>query len=181
MNDAAEEVILVDERDRPIGTAPKLEAHRLGRLHRAFSVLVHDGAGNLLLQKRHAAKYHSGGLWTNACCGHPRPGEDTFAAARRRLEEEMGFQCTLSPLGALVYRADVGEGLVEHELVHLFAGIYRGAVRPDAQEAEDYAWRPLAEVRREAVAAPQRFTVWFRRYLDERRRLEPIEGPSQTP
>jgi isopentenyl-diphosphate delta-isomerase len=175
MSDATEEVVLVDAEDRPIGTAPKLSVHHSGILHRAFSILIHDGAGNLLLQKRHPAKYHSGGLWTNTCCGHPRPGEDVVAAAQRRLEEEMGFNCELSPLGTLIYRAEVGGGLVEHELVHLFAGVYRGAVHPDAQEAEDYAWRPLGEVQREAAAQPHRFTAWFRRYLDEPRHLETIE------
>ncbi len=181
MDDAAEEVILVDAADRPIGTAPKLDAHRRGAMHRAFSVLIHDGKGNLLLQKRHPEKYHSGGLWTNACCGHPRPGEDVLAAAQRRLKEEMGFTCELVPLGTLSYRADVGSGLVEHELVHLFAGIYQGEVHPDAREAEDYAWRPLSTLRHEAAAEPDRFTVWFRRYLDEPRCLETIDGHSQRP
>lgn len=176
MDDAAEMVVLVDASDRAVGTAAKLEAHRRGDLHRAFSVLVHDGAGNLLLQKRAAGKYHSGGLWTNACCGHPRPGEGVADAAHRRLEEEMGIRCALSPLGTLIYRADVGGGLVEHELVHLFAGVHRGAVDPDPHEAEDYAWRPLGEIRREAEAEPQRFTAWFRRYLDEPQRLAALEG-----
>ncbi len=167
MNDAAEEVILVDDADRPLGVAPKLEVHRRGDLHRAFSVIIHDGGGNLLLQKRHVGKYHSGGLWTNACCGHPRPGEDTLAAARRRLAEEMGISCELSALGALVYRAEVGDGLIEHEVAHVFSGLHTGAVVPHPQEAEGYAWRPLAEIRREVDAAPERFTAWFRRYLAE--------------
>ena len=165
MNDALESVILVDLHDRPLGTAPKLEAHRRGDLHRAFSVLIHDGEGNLLLQKRHSDKYHSGGLWTNACCGHPRPGEATDAAALRRLAEEMGFSCELTPLRTLIYRADVGSGLIEHELVHLFLGCWRGAVAPDADEAEAHAWRPLRAVRAEAAAKPERFTAWFRLYL----------------
>ena len=174
MDDAAEEVILVDAGDRPLGTAGKIEAHRQGRLHRAFSIIIHDGKGNLLLQKRHAGKYHSGGLWTNACCGHPRPGEATEAAAERRLEEEMGFSCALRPIGAITYRADVGGGLTEHELVHIFEGIYTGVVQPDAEEVEDYGWRPLDEIRREAAAAPERFTAWFRIYLAER--LDMIEA-----
>lgn len=168
MNDALEAVILVDADDIEIGTAPKLEAHRRGDLHRAFSVLIHDGAGNVLLQKRHPAKYHSGGLWTNACCGHPRPGEDTQAAAERRLAEEMGFACALSPRRTLIYRADVGDGLVEHELVHIYTGIWNGPVHPDFQEAENFAWRPLQEVQREAADDPDQFTVWFRRYLVHR-------------
>jgi isopentenyl-diphosphate delta-isomerase len=165
MNDALECVILVDSDDRPLGTAPKLDAHVNGQLHRAFSVLVHDGAGNLLLQKRAHGKYHSGGLWTNACCGHPRPDEETAVAARRRLSEEMGLDCALLPLQTLIYRAEVGGGLVEHELVHLFAARWRGAVEPDPAEAEAHKWQPLHAVRRTAVATPERFTAWFRIYL----------------
>lgn len=179
MNDRAEEVILVDAEDRPVGAAPKLEVHRRGDLHRAFSILIHDGAGNLLLQKRHHRKYHSGGLWTNACCGHPRPGEEIEAAARRRLAEEMGIACELSPLGTLIYRAEVGSGLIEHELVHLFCGLYTGTVRPNPSEAEDHAWGPMHEIRREVAAAPQRFTVWFRRYLDDASHLASIDGSSR--
>lgn len=179
VNDEAEKVILIDVDDRPIGTAPKLDAHRRGALHRAFSVLIHDGAGNLLLQKRYWGKYHSGGLWTNTCCGHPRPGEDTQAAAVRRLEEEMGFRSALTPLGTLTYNADVGNGLIEHELVHLFVGSHTGAIEPDAHEAEDWRWQPVAEVRREVRSAPHEFTVWFRRYLDEAWPLADIEHMPQ--
>jgi isopentenyl-diphosphate delta-isomerase len=167
MNDVEESVILVDRNDRPIGTKPKLEAHRQGDLHRAFSVLIHDSQGLMLLQKRHPSKYHSGGLWTNACCGHPRPDEGTFAAASRRLSEEMGFSCPLHALGSLVYRAEVGGGLIEHEYVHLIVGRWNGAVRPDPEEAEAFAWRPLASVRSELAATPERFTAWFRLYLNE--------------
>jgi isopentenyl-diphosphate Delta-isomerase len=165
MNDAMERVILVDAGDRPLGTAPKLEAHQRGDLHRAFSVLIDDGAGNVLLHKRHAGKYHSGGLWTNACCGHPRPGEDTLAAACRRLDEEMGIACPLLPLSSLVYRADVGNGLIEHEFVHLFGGRWRGAVLPDPEEVDAHAWRPLRAVQADAAVHPERFTAWFRLYL----------------
>jgi isopentenyl-diphosphate Delta-isomerase len=167
MNDALETVVLVDIHDREVGTAPKLEVHRRGDLHRAFSVLIGDGAGNMLLQKRHPAKYHSGGLWTNACCGHPRRGESAMAAARRRLAEEMGIDCELHPVGTLTYRADVGDGLIEHEFVHLFAGVWSAAPRPDPREIEDYDWRARDEVRREVVENPERFTAWFRRYLDD--------------
>lgn len=167
MNDNNESVILVDEEDRPLGTAPKLEAHRNGTLHRAFSVLIHDGAGSMLLQKRDRGKYHSGGLWTNACCGHPRPGEDTAEAAQRRLYEEMGFTCQLSPRRSLIYRSEVSQGLIEHEYVHLFNGCWRGAVSPAAGEAEDFAWRRLSDVHAEALRNPERFTVWFRIYLEE--------------
>ncbi len=165
MNDAEERVILVDRDDRPLGTAPKLEAHLRGDLHRAFSVLIHDGAGNMLLQKRHVAKYHSGGLWTNACCGHPRPGEDTLSAAQRRLAEEMGISCPLEPMQAFAYRADVGSGLIEHEFVHLYSGRWNGSVAPDPAEAEAHAWQPASSVREQISADPDRFTAWFRLYL----------------
>jgi isopentenyl-diphosphate delta-isomerase len=165
MSDASEEVVLVDLEDRPIGVASKLDAHRNGDLHRAFSVLIHDGKGKVLLQKRHKAKYHSGGLWSNTCCGHPRPGEDTMGAAARRLREEMGVACPLTPLGTLQYRADVGAGLIEHELVHLHSGVYDGPVSPDEGEAELYAWKTLAEVEAEAATEPERFTAWFCLYV----------------
>lgn len=179
VNDATEEVILIDEADRPLGTAGKLDAHERGVLHRAFSVLIHDGSGNLLLQKRHPSKYHSGGLWTNTCCGHPRPGEATHAAAARRLNEEMGFCSQITPLGSLIYRADVGNGLIEHELVYLFMGHYDGAIDPDPFEVEDWCWLPVTDVRRQVAAEPDRFTYWFRRYLEESWPLADIEAAPQ--
>jgi isopentenyl-diphosphate Delta-isomerase len=165
MNDALESVILVDAQDRALGTAPKLDAHVEGRLHRAFSVLIDDGDGNMLLQRRAAVKYHSGGLWTNACCGHPRPGEDTARAALRRLREEMGFVCELAPIGTLTYRDDVGDALIEHEFVHLFRGRWAGSPHPDPREIDACEWRPCTSVRRDVVLNPHRFTAWFRRYI----------------
>jgi isopentenyl-diphosphate delta-isomerase len=176
VNDASEQIILVDAEDREIGTAPKLLAHERGDLHRAFSVLVHDRNGRQLLQKRHSGKYHSGGLWSNACCGHPRPGEDIKDAAARRLNEEMGFTCALTPLGTLTYRADVGSNLVEHELAHIFAGLYEGTVHPDPQEADDTAWHSLDDIRQEVSASPETYTVWFRKYLDHEWPFRAIPG-----
>lgn len=167
MASLSESVILIDESDREIGSAEKLDAHRKGLLHRAFSVVVFDGAGRLLLQKRAHAKYHSGGLWTNTCCGHPRPGEPVAAAAARRLNEEMGFTCPLAWLGVVSYRADVGNDLVEHEIVHIFRARYDGAVVPDPSEVEGYEWRELARIRRDVAASPDQFTAWFRRYVAE--------------
>jgi isopentenyl-diphosphate delta-isomerase len=165
MSDAAEQVILVDREDRAIGIAPKLEVHRSGVLHRAFSVLIYDGKGRLLLQRRNRGKYHSGGLWSNACCGHPRPDEHVMAAARRRLQEELGFDCDLLPVRTFIYRADVGAGLIEHELVHIFSGCWRGRVLPDPDEVEAYAWRVLESVHREVAENPTAYTAWFPLYL----------------
>ena len=156
-----EQVVLVDEHDVRIGVAPKLTAHVQGRLHRAFSVFVFDPAGRMLLQRRAAGKYHSAGLWSNAACGHPRPGEQTEAAAARRLHEEMGVRCALQHRGTLVYRAEVGSGLVEHEVDHIFVGVYGGEPLPSRDEVAEWRWVDAATLHREAAASPERYTAWF--------------------
>lgn len=115
-----EKIILVDRQDNPIGTMPKLLAHQQGRLHRAFSVFIFNTKGELLIQQRAAHKYHSAGQWANSCCSHPRPNEDTLAAAKRRLMEELGFTTEISLVGHFVYHAEVNGGLIEHEYDHLF-------------------------------------------------------------
>lgn len=169
-----ERVILVDHNDTPTGTAEKLAAHREGLLHRAFSVLVLDTRGHALIQRRADGKYHSAGLWSNTCCSHPRPGETTIDAARRRLNEEMGFECPLEPAGSVLYRAPVGPGLVEHEYDHLFLGTWTGTPEPDPAEVSDWRWAPLPGLRRELLHHPERFTFWFRvavREMDDRRSL----------
>lgn len=153
-------MVLVDDADRPVGTAAKLAAHRTGALHRAFSVFVFDGHGRLLLQRRARTKYHSGGLWSNTCCGHPRPGEATAAGAARRLEEEMGITCALRGAGAFTYRARVGE-LEEHEFDHVLTGRFDGEPRPDPREVEAWRWAPPASLAAELAAAPGTFTPWF--------------------
>lgn len=167
LEQTSETLILVDDDDREIGTAEKIDAHRRALLHRAFSVIVWDGSARQLLQKRAVAKYHSGGLWTNACCGHPRPGEPVGAAARRRLGEEMGFACPLEWLGLVRYRAAFDNGLTEHEIVHVFRGTYHGRIAPDPTEAEGYQWRTLQGIRDDIAVAPDLFSVWFRRYIAE--------------
>ena len=158
----SERVILVDAGDTPIGTADKLAAHRAGQLHRAFSVFVLNDAGEMLLQRRARGKYHSGGLWSNACCSHPRPGEATDAAARRRLMEEMGFSCAVEPAFGMIYRADVGGGLVEYEYDHVLLGRWSGEPVPDPDEVADWRWAPLTELRRAVARRPRLFTYWFR-------------------
>ncbi len=165
MNRMEELVVLVDEYDRETGCAEKLEAHRKGLLHRAVSVLIHDGEGRQLLQKRQHGKYHSQGQWSNACCSHPRPGETPAAAAKRRLQEEMGFTCPLQLLFTTIYRHDVGNGLIEHELVHVFCGQYNGAVTPNPAEADGYQWLALAALTADIERAPEDYTAWLRIYL----------------
>lgn len=167
MTDLDEQVILVDVDDREIGTAPKLAAHREGRLHRALSVVLADRQGRLLLQKRHVRKYHSGGLWTNTCCSHPRPGEAVADAAVRRLGEEMGIDCRLSPMFRVHYRAELDNEMIEHEVVHVFGGIFDGPVRPDPQEADGFDWVEPDTLLSDLDATPGRYSVWFRRYCLE--------------
>jgi isopentenyl-diphosphate delta-isomerase len=166
-DDRAERVVLVDGDDRETGTAPKLLAHRQGLRHRAFSVLVRDGEGRVLLQRRASGKYHSGGLWSNSCCGHPRPGEGTAAAAARRLEEEMGIRCDLTYLGRICYGASFANGLTENEVVSVYGARHAGPVQPNPEEVEDVVWLSpsalLADVRRH----PDSYTAWFRIYLDD--------------
>lgn len=167
MRDELERVILVNERDEEIGTEAKLAAHRSGVLHRAFSVFVTNGRGEMLLQRRAAGKYHSAGLWSNACCGHPRQGEGVGEAAARRLGEEMGFRCALRPAYSFVYRAELGEGLVEHELDHVFLGAFDGTPEPDAGEVSEWRWVAPDALRTEMARAPETFTPWFRMAVPE--------------
>lgn len=155
-------VILVDSDDQTIGTASKLAAHRDGRLHRAISVQIVDPGGRLLLQKRQIDKYHSGGLWTNTCCSHPRPGESAHAAAHRRLHEEMGFATALRPLFKAIYRAELDKGLIEHEFVHVFGGTYAGPVHPNPAEAEAFDWTSIEALRESVARQPTLYSAWFR-------------------
>jgi len=158
-----EQVILVDEQDRELGAVEKLQAHRDGALHRAFSVFVFDPAGRLLLQKRAAGKYHSGGLWSNTCCGHPRPGEATADAALRRLREEMNFDCDLREAFNFIYRAELDGALVEHELDHVFVGERAGdPPAPDPLEAEDWRWVSMSELRDGLRDDPASYSFWLK-------------------
>jgi isopentenyl-diphosphate delta-isomerase len=158
-----EEVILVDEADREIGSAGKLEAHRNGgRLHRAFSIVLFNRRGETLLQRRSKRKYHFGGLWTNTCCGHPRPGEVLAEAARRRLREELGVITDLCEAFSFLYRAsDSRSGLSEQEVDHVFVGRLDAEPRPDPDEIDDLRWIEHAELERDVAAHPERYTPWF--------------------
>ena len=155
-----EQVILVDADDVPTGTMGKLAAHLDGVRHRAVSVLVYRGDGALLLQQRAEGKYHSPGRWSNSCCGHPRPGESTLDAARRRLREELGLDCALDHVGTLSYRAEVGEGLVEDEIDHLFVGRCDAEPTPNPDEVAAWRWAPVDAVLAELEADPSRYTPW---------------------
>jgi isopentenyl-diphosphate Delta-isomerase len=169
-----EQVVLVDRHDRVVGLAEKLEAHRLGVLHRAVSVFVFNTDGQLLLQRRHPEKYHSPGLWSNTACTHPAPGEATRAAAGRRLEEEMGLRCELAYLFGTIYRAGVSAELVEHEYDHIFLGVGDRDPAPNGTEVSEWRWADPAALLQEVATRPQEFTIWFRILL--RRVLAVAEG-----
>lgn len=167
MIDSEERVVLVDAEDRPLGSLAKLVAHRTAIRHRAFSVFITDSAGRVLLHSRALTKYHSGGLWSNACCGHPRVGEAPMAAARRRLFEEMGIDAVLEPAGMLNYSATLPGGWHENEVVHLFTGVSDAEPAPAAEEVRE--WRRFD--RAELVAMARRdvhaFTAWYRIYMEK--------------
>ena len=156
------EVILVNEQDEAIGTMPKMEAHEKGVLHRAFSVFIFDGEGRMLLQQRATTKYHGAHLWTNACCSHPYPGEVTAAAAQRRLQEELGFVVPLQPIFSFTYKAEVENGLTEHEFDHVFAGHYEKDIYFNKAEVAAVRYQSMNDIKAELAAAPQLFTTWFR-------------------
>jgi isopentenyl-diphosphate delta-isomerase len=160
-------LILVNDSDEQVGLAAKLDVHRRGLKHRALSVLVRDVKGRMLLQQRAAGKYHSEGLWANACCSHPRPGESNQKAASRRLMEEMGIDCDdLTELFVARYRAQVSNELTEDEVVHVFGGrLENGAVAPDYDEVSDWKWIGFAELNADIAAHPERYSVWLKHYL----------------
>lgn len=160
-------VVLVNKDDHPLGTAEKLRAHTEGWLHRAVSVFIFDEDGRLLIQQRAKEKYHSGGLWSNTCCSHPYPGETPVTAAGRRLHEEMGFSCNLTPAFHFTYWAPVGTGLTEHEYDHVFVGrVDDVAINPDPTEVAEWAWVSPTSLQKMVATHPEQYTVWFRRLLN---------------
>ena len=164
-----EPLILVDEGNRARGTATKLAIHQAGLLHRAFSIFMVDARGRMLLQRRNPRKYHSGGLWANSCCGHPRPGERTVTAARRRLNEELGISDPLEFGFFARYSAELDHGMQENELVYVYFGRLRSPARPDPAEVADLEFAGLKEIGRRIRDEPDVFTYWMRHYFENHR------------
>jgi isopentenyl-diphosphate Delta-isomerase len=156
------EVILVDEHDVQTGTMEKMEVHQKALLHRAFSIFIFNEKGEMLLHRRADKKYHSGGLWTNACCSHPKPGEETLMAAEIRLQEEMGFNTELKKAFDFIYEAPFDNGLTEHEFDHVFIGNYDGDIVPNADEVSDYCFKTVEEIKNSIQSHPQKYTEWFK-------------------
>lgn len=162
---ADEQLILVNERNRATGVAGKTAVHRAGLLHRAFSIFVVDERGRIVVQQRSAKKYHSGGLWANSCCGHPRPGERTVSAAHRRLAEELGLTGTLSFGFFARYQAELGNGMHENEYVYVYFGRLLSQPKPDPDEVADIAHLSCDDISRRIRREPDAFTFWFKHYF----------------
>jgi len=156
-----EQVILVNEADQEVGLMEKLEAHQKGLLHRAFSVLLFNSKGELLLQKRATSKYHSGGVWAKTCCSHPLPGETLEHATTRKLKQEMGIELQPTFVYKFIYKAYLDQNLVEHECDHIFTGLFDGTPEPNPEEVEDWKYVSLNDLKEEIKKYPDRFTSWF--------------------
>jgi isopentenyl-diphosphate Delta-isomerase len=156
------DIILVNEQDQEIGTMEKMEAHEKGLLHRAFSIFIFNSFGGMLLQQRALDKYHSSGLWTNACCSHPKPGEKIESAAHRRLKEELGFDVTITKAFTFTYQAHFDNGLTENEYDHVFIGIYDGKVKYNKAEVNKVRHIAIDKLQKEVDRTPELFTEWFK-------------------
>lgn len=162
-----EYVILVDENDNDIGVMEKLQAHQEGKLHRAFSIFIFNDKNELLLQQRAISKYHSGGLWTNTCCSHPRPNETVKDAANRRLYEEMGMSCDLQIKTNFIYKTPFDNGLTEHELDYVLTGITNQNPTLNKEEVESYKWQSISDIKKDIISNPGQYTSWFKIALEK--------------
>ena len=162
-----ENVILVDKNDTQIGLMSKLDAHKKGILHRAFSVFVLNNNNEIMLQKRAYNKYHSGGLWTNTCCSHQREGENSIEAGKRRLLEEMGFETELKIITSFIYKVEFDNGLTEHELDYLLIGKYLKSPVINKQEVADWKWMKVELIADDIKLNPNNYTSWFKIIFDK--------------
>ncbi len=160
-----QQVILVDEFDNSIGTMEKMQAHREGVLHRAFSILIYNAKGEMLLQQRADDKYHSGGLWTNACCSHPKPGEEISAAAHRRLFEEINLQCDLEIIGHFIYKHQFEKNLFEHEYDYVLKGVTDMQPALNPEEVKAFKWFNKTELLEDVKVNPEKYTIWFKEII----------------
>jgi isopentenyl-diphosphate delta-isomerase len=162
-----EYVILVNEKDEPLGLMPKMQAHELALLHRAFSVFIFNEKNELMLQQRALHKYHSPGLWTNTCCSHQREGETNIEAGMRRLKEEMGFETKLKESTSFIYRAPFDNGLTEHEYDHVLIGHYNDNPIINEEEVANWKWMALEDVKNDIIDQPELYTEWFKIIFDK--------------
>ena len=163
-----EYVVLIDQNDKQIGLEEKLKAHRLGLLHRAFSVFLFrkkDDTIELLLQQRAKRKYHCGGLWANTCCSHPRSGESVIQAGKRRLKEEMGIEIgLLTHVGAFTYKVSFENGLIEHETDHVLIGVCDAdIINFNCQEVDSIKWVSLDQLEQECISKQKNYAPWLKK------------------
>ncbi len=159
-------VILTDKHNNQVGSCEKLEAHEKGLLHRAFSIVVFNSSGDILLQKRSLKKYHSGGLWANTCCSHPRPGEKNLDAAHRRLKEELGFDCDLSEVFNFYYKVSLDNNMIEHEIDHVIIGDYFGKdINPDVNEVSDFKFVGIKDLLCDIEKNSDNYVYWLREII----------------
>ena len=163
-----QEVVLVNENDEVLGTMEKLQAHEKGVLHRAFSVIIFNANGEMLIHKRAKDKYHCGGLWTNACCSHPRLNESPKDGAERRLKEEMGFSVPVEFIGSFIYKVKFDNGLTEHEFDHMFCGHFDGQPDPNKEEVDSWKYIAVDDLLKDVNKQPECYTFWFRDILENR-------------
>jgi isopentenyl-diphosphate Delta-isomerase len=160
------DVILVDKKDNKIEIMEKIEAHKKGLLHRAFSIFIFNSNNELLLQKRADSKYHSPGLWTNTCCSHPIPNSTLEIDIHERLKNEMGFDCELKKSFTFIYKAEFDNGLTENEFDHVFIGNYNDEPKPNEKEVSDYKWITLDELKKDIVNNPNIYTYWLKKVIN---------------
>ena len=156
-----EKVVLVDKNDNKLGLMPKMEAHLKGELHRAFSVIIFNPQGKILLQKRASTKYHTPNLWSNTCCSHQRDNEDNISAGKRRLSEEMGFITDLFNFDSFIYRVEFSNGLIEHENDHIMIGVFDGIPKPNPNEVDEWKWIDIDILAKDMKINPEYYTAWF--------------------
>ena len=155
-------VILVDEKDNPLGIMEKIEAHEKAKLHRAFSVFIYNSKNELMLQQRALTKYHTPGLWTNTCCSHQKLKESNIEAGKRRLQEEMGFSTELKETISFIYKAPFENGLTEHEFDYILVGEYQNDPQPNPDEVHDWKWMSLDNIENDINKNPNLYTEWFK-------------------
>lgn len=159
---AKQQVILVDKNNRKIGIEEKTKAHKEGKLHRAFSIFVFNSREELLIQQRAKTKYHSGSLWTNTVCSHPKPNETYRQAIHRRLKQEMGFDCKLKKLFCFIYNTSFQNSLIENEYDCVFIGKFDGEIKPDKKEVMNSKWISIKELKQDIIKNPKKYTVWLK-------------------
>ena len=169
-------IVLVDKNNKKIGVEEKIKVHREGKLHRAFSIFIFNSKKELLIQQRTKTKYHSGGLWSNTCCSHPRPNETYQRAISRRLKEEMGFDCKLKKLFCLRYNLILKEGLIENEYNCVFVGKFSGKPKPNSKEVMNYKWVSIKELKSDIIKNPDKYTAWLKKILKKIRNFQISEA-----